>query len=284
MQPRLAKANLAAALLALAITGCTSSPTKVSAPDPSTEQTSDTNANALTPVAARLALDDALDAFAAQESVRFTSRAENVIDDDVTKITGSGVWTSNPLAWKSTITYDSPRSAQDLSSGERKMDLIYLGSRPLSVYSRATYQGLPPFGWGVMPGLGVREGVTRADLTTPPSMTMLRLTEASAAVEVGDTLAISGSIPTSWALSALDLDGHLGDLGFLNRFDESTTRVLVTVGPAGLPQTLEFTGTNIGSAEADLPDYVAAELGGARYFAEYGTATLDGPIKAPPSR
>ena len=173
MRRQLAKAKLAVALLALAISGCTGSPTEVSAPEPSTEQTSDTNANALTPAEAQLALDDAVDAFMAQESVGFTLRAENVIDDDVTKITGSGVWTSKPLAWKSTLTYDSPRWAQDPLSHERELDVIYLASRPLSVYSRATYQGFPKLPWGVWPGLGVRDGVTRADLTTPPSITML---------------------------------------------------------------------------------------------------------------
>lgn len=90
---------------------------------------------------------------------------------------------------------------------------------------------------------------------------MLTLTDASAAVEVGDTLAITGTIPTSWELGALDLTQHMGELGFLNRFEGTSTRVLVTVGADGLPQTLEFAGTGIGRPEVDLPDYVIEELG-----------------------
>ena len=131
------------------------------------------------------------------------------------------------------------------------------------------------------PAYGVGDGVTKKDITTPPDLRMLLQTDASAGSVLGDTLTISGTLPTSSALAVLDLTDHLGGLGFANRFEDSTTRVLVTIGADGLPQTLEFAGTNISLPGVGLPDYVAQELAGARYFVEYGDAKLDGPIKAP---
>ncbi len=150
---------------------------------------------------------------------------------------------------------------------------------------RTTYPDLQkrsqPIPWMQIPGYGVREGVTSEDIRTPLDLRMLLQTEASAGSALGDTITISGTIPTSSALNTLDLTSHLGDLGFANRFEDSTTRVLVTIGADGLPQTLEFAGTNISLAGVGLPDYVVEELSQARYFVEYGDANLDGPIKVP---
>jgi hypothetical protein len=136
--------------------------------------------------------------------------------------------------------------------------------------------------WRPSPDFPLPDGATQADIGTPRDLRILDQTTATAGTTLGNTVTVSGTIPSSTALDVLDLTSHLGGLGFANRFADSTTRVLVTIGADGLPQTLEFAGTNISLPGVGLPDYVAEELAGARYFVEYGDAKLDGPIKAPP--
>jgi len=240
----------------------------------------------LTQTEAQSALDDALAAIDQQGSIGFTSQGENVIDDKTTKISSSGAWTKKPLAWTSTTTFDRPKVIiNSVSVDVEIIDQIYLGSTPAGPYVKTTYPDLQTKSQvsplTQIPGYGVRNGVTKEDIRTPLDLLMLLQTEASAGSVLGDTTTISGTIPTSSALNALDLTDHLGGLGFANRFEDSTTRVLVTIGADGLPQTLEFAGTNISLPGVGLPDYVAEELASARYFVEYGDAKLDGPIKVP---
>ncbi len=234
---------------------------------------------------AQAALDDAIAAIDKEGSIGFESQGENVIDDKITKITRSGAWTKKPLVWTTTTTFDRPKGRTIDSPGDQTIELIYVGSTPEGPYVNTSYLNLPGSSqlppWVLVPGYGVREGVTKKDLRTPPDLRMLLQTEASTGSALGDTLTISGTIQTSSALDVLDLTSHLGGLGFANRFEDSTTRVLVTIGADGLPQTLEFAGTNISLPGVGLPDYVAEELAGARYFVEYGDAELHGPIKVP---
>jgi len=275
-------------LTAIAIAGCTDS-TEPAATSPTSSPSSaepDGGDSSLTQVEAQAALGDALAAIDTQGSIGFSSRGENVINDEVTKISGSGAWTRRPVAWTTTTTFDRPKVIiNSVSVDVEIIDQIYLGSTPAGPYVNITYPDLPkrwqPIPWIQVPGYGVREGVTREDIRTPLDLRMLLQTEASTGSALGDTLTISGTIPTSSALDVLDLTSHLGGLGFANRFEDSTTRVLVTIGADGLPQTLEFAGTNISLPGVGLPDYVAEELAGARYFVEYGDAKLKGPIKVP---
>ncbi|MGB2838821.1 MAG: hypothetical protein WBC76_03240, partial [Actinomycetes bacterium] len=55
---------------------------------------------------AQALLDDAVAAMLRQDSVGFTSDAQNVIYGDVTRTTATGVWTRKPLAWRTTTKYD----------------------------------------------------------------------------------------------------------------------------------------------------------------------------------
>lgn len=255
--------------------------------DPASSGNPDGGDTSLTQAEAKAALDEAIAAIDKQGSIGFTSRGENVINDEVTKISGSGAWTKNPLAWSTTTTYDRPDGRNVLTSPDQTTELIYVESTPEGPYVKDTYPDLPPRWqtdvWILIPGYGVREGVTKKDVSTPPDVRMLVETDASAGSVLGvsDTITISGTFPTPWALDALDLTEHVSDLGLANRFEDSTTRVLVIIGADGLPQTLQFTGTGIGRPEEGLPDYVVEELAGARYLVEYGDAKLDGPIKAP---
>ncbi|MCZ3388657.1 MAG: hypothetical protein LH645_05935 [Actinomycetia bacterium] len=266
----------------------TSRPSDDVDPTPSGEPTG--GAAALTQAVAQAALDDALAAVDNEGSISFTSQGENVIDDDVTKISGSGAWTRKPLAWATTTTIDRPKSAVATGNGvDQTTELIYVESTPTGPYVRTTFAAVKKIGftgsngrwWMRVPGYGVGDGVTWKDISTPLDLRMLVQTDASAGSAIGDTLTISGTIPSSSALVALDLTDHLGGLGFANRFEDSSTRVLVTIGADGLPQTLQFTGTNISLPGVGLPEYVAKELAGARYLVEYGDANLKGPIKAP---
>jgi hypothetical protein len=294
-------------LTAIAIAGCTNS-TEPAATSPTSSPTSGDSAagepsqdvdpsssvgqggsdSALTEAEAQAALDEALAAVDREGSIGFTSRGENVINDQVTTISGSGAWTRKPLAWTTTTTIDRPKVIiNSVSVDVGIIDQIYVESTPSGPYVRITNPDLKKAGlvdptWmkGI-PAYGVGDGVTKKDITTPPDLRMLFQTEASAGSALADTLTITGTIPSSSALDVLDLTGHLGGLGFANRFDDSTTRVLLTIGADGLPQTLEFAGTNISLPGVGLPDYVAEELAVARYFVEYGEANLDGPIKAP---
>jgi hypothetical protein len=211
-----------------------------------------------------------------------------VIDDKITKISGSGAWTRQPLAWTTTTTIDRPKVIINSASVDVEIiDQIYLGSTPRGVYVRSAFPDLQRPAvqrwalWRPSPDFPLPDGATQADIGTPRDLRFLHQINATAVSALGDTVTVSGTIPSSTALNALDLTDHLGGLGFANRFEDSTTRVLVTIGADGLPQTLEFAGTNISLPGVGLPDYVAEELTGARYFVEYGDADLNGPIKAP---
>lgn len=257
---------------------------------PSSSSETDGRGTALTQAEAQAALDDALAAVDKEGSIGFTSRGQNVIDHGVTTISSSGAWTRTPLAWTTTITYDRPKSTQaDPLQYYKSVELIYVNSAARSPYVRLTFAPaeispwLPLSGYAgaLLPVYAAGGGTSKKDVTTPPAFRLLTRTEASAGSSLGDTLTISGTIPSSTALDVLELTDHLGGLGFANRFEDSTTRVLVTIGADGLPQTLEFAGTNISLPGVGLPDYVAEELAGARYFVEYGDAKLKAPIKVP---
>lgn len=260
--------------------------TDVDPPSPVGQEGSDSS---LTESEAQAALDEALAAVDKEGSIGFTSRGENVIDGEVTKIAGSGAWTRKPLAWTTTTTMPRPKVIiGSVAVDVVIIDQIYVESTPRGPYVRTTFPDLKKAkyadwfaSWTTLPAYGVGDGVTKKDITTPPDLRLLVQTDVSAGSVVGDTVAVSGTIASSSALELLDLTDHLGGLGFANRFEDSTTGVLVTIGADGLPQTLEFAGTNISLPGVGLPDYVAEELAGARYLVEYGEADLDGPIKAP---
>jgi hypothetical protein len=230
---------------------------------------------------AQTILDDAVAAMLRQDSVGFTSDAQNVIYGDVTRTTATGVWTRKPLAWRATTKYDGLIAGTTLIGGDATVDWIYVSSQPRRVWYRFTPKGEKPGIWLAPPGYGVRPGVSRDALTTPPAIYLVRRAKATAASFNGDTVAIAGTIPTPAALFELGLQGHMNDLGYAERLSKSRTRVLVTIGADGLPANLEFTGGGIQVADLDLPDYVVEEFAGARYLAEYGKANLKGPIKAP---
>ncbi len=216
-----------------------------------------------------------------QDSVGFTSDAQNVIYGDATRATATGVWTRKPLAWSATTKYNGLIAETTLIGGDATVDWIYVASQPRRVWYRFTPKGEKPGIWLAPPAYGVRPGVSRDALTTPPAIDLVRRVTAAGASLNGDTVAIAGTIPTPAALSELGLQGHMNDLGYAERLSKSRTRVLVTIGSDGLPANLEFSGDGIQAADLDLPDYVLEEFAGGHYLAEYGKANLNGPIKAP---
>jgi hypothetical protein len=232
---------------------------------------------------AQTILDDAVTAMLRQNSVGFTSDAQNVIYGDATRTTATGVWTRKPLAWRATTKYNGLIAGTSLIGGDATVDWIYVSSQPRRVWYRYTPKGEKPGTWIAPPGYGVRPGVSRDALTTPPAIDLVRQTKATAASFNGDTVAIAGTVPTPAALFELGLQGHMNDLGYTEHLSKSRTRVLLTIGADGLPANLTFAGDRIQVADLDLPDYVLEEFAGARYVAEYGKATLKGPIKAPKS-
>lgn len=235
---------------------------------------------------AQTALDDAIAAIDDEGSIGFTSQGENVIDGEVNKISGSGAWTKNPLAWTTTTTYDGPAGSAVYPFGDETIEVIYQESTPRGAYVRI---GLADgqsgverwYLWRSNSGAPPPDGVTKANISTPRDLRILNQITATAASTLGDTLTVNGTIPSSSALNALDLTQHLGGLGFATNLEDGTAGVLVTIGADGLPQTLEFAGPNISLPGVGLPDYVAEELAGARYLVEYGDADLDRRIRAP---
>ncbi len=282
-------------LIAIAASGCTDSAEPAVGEssenvDPSSSGEPVGGGTALTQAEAQAALADAIAEIDKHGSIGFTSQGENVIDDKITKITSSGAWTKNPLAWTTTTRYDRPKGLTFDFSLAKTTELIYVESTPRGVYVRRAFpdpQGHLPATvqrwalWRPSPDFPLPDGATQADIGTPRDLRILDQTTATAGTTLGNTVTVSGTIPSSTALDVLDLTSHLGGLGFANRFADSTTRVLVTIGADGLPQTLEFAGTNISLPGVGLPDYVAEELAGARYLVEYGDAKLKGPIKVP---
>jgi hypothetical protein len=237
---------------------------------------------------AQTILDDAVAAMLRKDAVGFTSDAQNVVDGEETRISSTGTWTSKPLAWQIKTTFDRPKGPGTMwFTGDATVDWIYVSSQPRRVWYRFTpKKGQKAGTWVAAPadepnGYGVRPGVSRDALTTPPAIDLVRRVKAAGASLNGDTVAIAGTIPTPAALFELGLQGHMNDLGYAERLSKSRTRVLVTIGADGLPANLEFSGDGIQVADLDLPDYVLEEFAGGHYLAEYGKATLKGPIKAP---
>ncbi|HUV48313.1 MAG TPA: hypothetical protein VMX11_04995 [Actinomycetes bacterium] len=226
-------------------------------------------------------LDVAVAAMLRQDSVGFTSDAQNNIYGDATRTTATGVWTRKPLAWRTTTKYDGLIAGTMLIGGDATVDWIYVSSQPRRVSYRFTPKGEKPGTWTRPPTFSAQPVVSRVALTTPPAIDLVRRVEATGASLNGDTVAIAGTIPTPAALFELGLQGHMNDLGYAERLSKSRTRVLVTIGADGLPANLEFAGDGIQVADLDLPDFVLEEFAGGRYLAEYGKADLKGPIRAP---
>ncbi len=222
-----------------------------------------------------------------EDAIAFTSDAQNVVDGEATRISSTGTWTRKPLAWQITTTFDRPEGpATTWFTGDATVDWLHVSSQPRRVWYRFTPKrgqkaGTWVAGSGYQPFFGVRPGVSRAALTTPPAIDLVRRARATGASFTGDTVSIAATVATPVAVFELGLRDHLADLGYTERLSKSRTRLLVTIGADGLPANLKFTGPGIQVADLDLSDYVIEELAGARYFAEYGKSTLKGPINAP---
>ncbi|MEO8107793.1 MAG: hypothetical protein ABI720_10800 [Actinomycetes bacterium] len=293
---------LVATCIALA-SGCTSSPQAPDATDRTTSgssasatatttTTSDSSGAPSTPVDPQEVLDEAVATMLRQDSVGFTGKSVNVIKGNATQVTTKGAWTRNPLAWKTTTTLDPEKPNQaTLYNGAMTVRQVHVGSKrrsvltqltfPRSVLKQLNYQGPNPFPWSDYPGYTRRPDESVADLATPPSIRVLTQITARDTSSTGNTVAVVGTIRTYEALSELGLYEHMGELGYSTSFADSTTRVLVTIGAAGTPTSLEFSGSAVDLAGIDVADYVVDEIATASYLAEYGAAQLKGPITAP---